>query len=338
MPFLDMTKAPRVVPGVGPPHAHIAIVGEAPGAYEDIALKPFVGPAGSVLEQCLHSAGLIRGEVYLTNVVKVKPKANDIAPFFNSKTGIFTPLGLEWVAKLQDELNELNPNIIIACGATAFAALCGQHRILKFRGYIFESKGLARVFKVLPCLHPAAALRGNYIYRHLIASDLRKARDHSATVELTRPARQLVFEFGSVQEVLEWLAYFEKQPILSVDIEVTNFEVSCIGLSSSPMLAASIPLDGRWSEMEELQIWRGLQRVLANPFSIKVLQNGVFDIQFLLTKYGLEVKGPIRDTMIAHSVMYPELLKGLAFLGSLYCGTQEYWKDMVRFDDIKDNS
>ena len=45
-----------------------------------------------------------------------------------------------------------------------------------------------------------------------------------------------------------------------------------------------------------------------------------------------------KRAMIAHSIMYPELLKGLAFLGSMYCGSQEYWQDMVHFDNIKEES
>jgi len=61
--FLPTERAERIIPGIGPPDAKIAVVGEAPGSYENAQLKPFVGPAGSVLDQCLHSAGLIRSEV-----------------------------------------------------------------------------------------------------------------------------------------------------------------------------------------------------------------------------------------------------------------------------------
>ena len=71
---------------------------------------------------------------------------------------------------------------------------------------------------------------------------------------------------------------------------------------------------------------------------MKVVQNGIFDIHFLLTRCGIEVRGPIQDTMIAHSIMYPELRKGLDFLGSIYCGTQAYWKNMVKWDNIKEDS
>ena len=335
MPFIQ-PEARRIVYGTGPTNAKIIIVGEAPGAHEDHQLKPFVGPAGTVLEQCLHAAGLIRSEVYLTNVVKVRPPGNDISPYFNSMKGSFTEAGKEWVGYLQEELNNLpDANVIVACGATAFCALTGLARIMKYRGYLFESVGLAEPRKVIPCIHPAMPLRGNYVYRHLIAADLKKARTQSETKELIRPARQLVYDFGSVEEALEWLAYYEQQSIVCFDIEVLNFEISCIGFSSSPDIACSIPLAGRWSEQEEAQLWRGIQRVLGNPGSIKVAQNAIFDIHFLLTKCGIEVKGPIRDTMIAHHILFPELPKGLAFLVSIYGGSQAYYKDMIKWDNIK---
>jgi len=337
--FLNVAReGARIVPGVGPEKARIAIVGEAPGAHEDQQLKPFVGPVGGVMEQCLHAAGLIRSEVYLTNVVKVRPPKNDITPFFNPTTGQFTDDGLGWVNELHRELSDLNPNVIVASGATAMAALVGIHKEMKYRGYFFESQGLGRTFKVIPTIHPSAALRGQYIYRHIIAADLKKAREHSDTPELKRPERQLVWNFQHVHEVMEWLDYYEHQPLVCFDIEVLNYEVSCIGFSSAPDVAISVPLDSRWSLQEEALILKGLQRVLGNSNSVKVAQNGIFDIHFLLTRSGIEVRGPVADTMIAHHILYPELPKGLAFLVSVYGGTQRYYKDMVKFNNIKGES
>jgi len=349
--FFPAEKARRLVPGIGPQEAKIAVVGEAPGAYEDAQLRPFVGPAGSVLEQCMHAAGIIRAECYLTNVVKARPTKNDISPYFNGRT--FSPEGMYWVQELRSELDAHGCNVIVACGATAFSALTGHSQISKLRGYVWPSIGLSGVRKVIPTIHPAAALydrKGGvkgalassefkpYLYRHVIATDLKKARVESYTRELIRPERQLIYNFASVGEVLEWLDYYEKEPLVCFDIEVVNYELACISFSSDPTIACSIPLSGQWSETDEAIIWRGLQRVLGNRVSVKVAQNGIFDIHFLLTRCGIEVRGPIHDTMIAHSVMYPELPKGLAFLGSVYCGAQGYWKDMIKFENIKDNS
>jgi len=351
MSFFPLEKSARFVPGTGPKDAKIAIVGEAPGAYEDAQLKPFVGPAGTVLEQCLHAAGLIRADVYLTNVIKVRPPKNDISSYFNGRS--FSPEGYKWVQQLREELANHGCNVIVACGATAMAALIGKVQVTKLRGYVFESIELDPPKKVIPTIHPAASMydrkggaKGGlasaefkpYLYRHVIACDLKKAKIESAFRELRRPDRQIITEFGSVEEVLEWLEYFEHRPIICFDVEVVNYELACISFASTPTMAISVPLAGRWSEGDELQIWRGIQRVLGNPSSEKVGQNLIFDIHFLLTRCGIEVRGPIRDTMIAHSVMYSELPKGLAFLGSVYCGSQAYWKDMVKFENIKEQA
>lgn len=327
--------APRVIPAEGPKNAKIAIVGEAGGSYENTQLRPFVGPAGGVLEHCMHAAGIIRSEVYITNVVKLQPKGNEIAPYFNGAKGQFTFEGKQWVDALLEELQGVKPNVVGVCGATALCALTGKTKITKYRGYVLEG---VNQLKVIPLIHPAAALRGQYVWRYLIATDLKKIKAESGFPEIRRPQRQLVTEFSHVHEVLEWIEYFEKATRVCFDIEVLNYELACISFSDTASTACSIPLDHRWSESDEALIWRGLQRVLGNPASTKVGQNLIFDIHFLLTKCGIEVKGPLEDTMVAHSVMFPELNKGLGFLVSLYGGSQAYYKDMVKFSNIKEES
>lgn len=353
MSFLP-TPARRIVLGDGPKDAKIAIIGEAPGAQEDARLKPFVGKAGGVLDQCLHAAGIIRPDVYLTNVVKVRPPNNDIKGFFSGKT--FTPEGYEWVELLREELNSVGANVLVAAGAVPFAALTGRSAITKLRGYVFESVGLTEARKVIPTIHPAASLyerkggaKGGlasaefkpYLFRHVIACDLKKARVESGFRELRRPDRQIITSFGTVGEVLEWLDYFASRDIVSVDIETPSYigEMVSFALSSEPNISASFSLhEPQWDLMDEAMIFRGLQKVLGNPNSKKVFQNGVFDVWFLSSRYGFIVRGPIHDTMIAHHVQYSELPKGLGFLGSLYCGAQAYWKDMVKFDNLKEEA
>lgn len=338
MTLLPLERPRRIVPGSGASTAKIAIVGEAPGSYEDAQLKPFVGPAGTVLENCLHAAGILRSECYLTNVIKVRPKNNIIDPFFSGTKGTFTAEGTPWVNELRDELNNHGANVIVACGAVAQAALTGTHKVMKYRGYLMESIGLMETRKIIPTIHPAAALRGMYIYRHMIAADLKKAKLQSTFRELIRPDRQIIYNFQTVTEVLDWLKYYEDAQIVAFDIEVLNYEISCISFASDSNIAISIPLTDKWTEEDEVLIWRGIQRVLGNPDSIKVAQNVIFDVHFLLTRCGTVVRGTVHDTMIAHSIMYPELPKGLGFLVSVYGGAQAYYKDMVSFKNIKDES
>ncbi len=349
MSFIPTGQRSRKVPGVGSRDARIAIVGDFTTPFDDRDLKPFSGPGGTILDSCLHAAGLIRGEVYITNLFKTKTErpyktANQEYYIEKPAKKVITSLGYEHVANLLEELDSHNCNVIVAAGSPVLMALTEYNSVSKYRGYFVPSTKLKNVRKIMPTHSFNTTIRGNYINRHMIVADIRKAKVEASTRELIRPERQLIFDFLTVEEVLSWLDYYTNVPKLCFDIEVINYEVSCISFSASPDIAVVVPLGPTnsrphgWSEQEELQIWRGIQQVLGNPNSLKVAQNSIFDNHFLLTQCGIQVKGLIEDTMIGHSVMFPEFPKGLSFLGSLYCGTQSYWKDAVKFNNIKGES
>lgn len=337
----------RLLPGVGRSDARIAIVGDYANNYDMMALKPFSGPPGSVLESCLHAAGLIRGEVYLTNCFRSRTtNSGKLAnyDFFDEKKKKFTAKGEQHASMLREELNHLGANVIVTCGLPGLMAVSTLSSSAKYRGYVCHADKLAGVRKLIPTHSPAAAVRGNYTYRHIIVSDLMKAKQEAASPDINRPARNLIYDYSSFQELMEWMDYLETGEILSFDIEVINYEVSCLSFAIAPDVGVVVPIGesvfqpNGWSEEEELHIWRRVQSLLGNPKTVKVAQNSIFDIHFLLTRHGVEVRGPVHDTMVGHSVMFPELPKGLDFLGSIYCGSQEYWKDAVNFDNIKGDS
>lgn len=322
------------LPAVGNPNSRIALVGDFTSGFDTQARRPFSGPSGLVLQNCLHSAGLIQGELYITNLIKAR--SDNKAKYWVEKNGRghFTEEGMTYVHMLQAELSEIKANIIVAAGPAAFAALCSLDHLSMYRGYVFEST-LCPGRKVIPIHHPASAQRGMYTYRYMIASDFRKAKEESYFPDIRRPERELVYTYDTVQDALDWCDYYANSSQVGFDIEVINYEVSCISFSSEPERACVIPIADRWTLDEEMLVWRGIQAVLGNPLSIKVVQNGMFDIPFLLTRNGILVRGPIHDTMIGHSILYPELPKGLGFLGSIYCGAEAYWKDTVKFKSIK---
>lgn len=322
--------------------AKICMIGEAPGADEVRTGKPFTGAAGRVLQQCMHTAGLIRSDCYITNVVKEKPIKNNIGPYFHDKKG-FTERGREWRDKLLQELENVKSNVFVTLGSVATHALIGRGDVTKVRGYIFEGTlPSGRAIKVIPVIHPAAALRGQYIFRHYIAHDLFKAKNQSLFPEIRWPDIKLMYNMG-FQETLNFLdGLCESNDPISFDIEVSQFEVSCISFTDKKTYAVSIPIDDRWTELEEVLIWRAISNVLENPQVEKEGQNLIFDMQFLAIKMGIQVsnyshnpslsKGTclIRDTMIGHSLIYPDFQKSLGFLASIYTDVP-YWKDMVRF-------
>jgi uracil-DNA glycosylase len=147
----------QTVFGEGLTKAEIVLVGEQPGDQEDLAGKPFVGPAGRLLDKALEEAGIDRKLAYVTNVVKhfkwqprgkrrihQKPNAAEVAAC------------RPW---LDAELSLLKPKVLVCLGATAAQALLGrQFRVSQSRGVPVESD-LAPV--VMATVHPSAILRSD---------------------------------------------------------------------------------------------------------------------------------------------------------------------------------
>jgi uracil-DNA glycosylase len=134
------------------------MVGEQPGDREDREGRPFVGPAGKLLDQALVAAGIDRDDVYVTNAVKhfkwepagkrrlhKKPNSREIAAC------------RPW---LDAELQALDPDCVVALGATAAQALMGpQFRVTQERGKIFKDVSWTRAF--VATVHPSSILRGD---------------------------------------------------------------------------------------------------------------------------------------------------------------------------------
>jgi len=134
----------RFVPGDGPLDAEVAVVGEAPGATEVEQGKPFVGRAGSLLDDAMQTVGIDREEVYVTNVVKTRPPENR------------TPHRDEieaWQPVLAAELDRVDPAVVVLLGNTATQALLDTGEgITALRGRRIDRDG--RV--IVPTFHPAA--------------------------------------------------------------------------------------------------------------------------------------------------------------------------------------
>jgi uracil-DNA glycosylase len=168
--------ATQTVFGEGSKGATLMLLGEQPGDQEDLAGKPFVGPAGKILDRALEEAGINRDEVYVTNTVKhfkweprgkrrihKKPNSREIAAC------------RPW---LEAELRVVRPGLLVCLGATAAQAIFGPaFRVTRDRGKVLASE-LAP--KVLATVHPSSLLRQpdeesrEREYKHFVA-DLRAA-------------------------------------------------------------------------------------------------------------------------------------------------------------------
>ena len=165
----------QTVFGEGSSKAKLMLVGEQPGDQEDLAGRPFVGPAGKLLDSALEEAGIDRRVAYVTNVVKhfkwqprgkrrihQKPNAAEVAAcrvWFDA------------------ELSFVRPHVLVCLGATAAQALLGrQFRVSKDRGVPVESE-LAPV--VMATVHPSSILRSDNREAEfaLLVEDLRRVAD-----------------------------------------------------------------------------------------------------------------------------------------------------------------
>jgi DNA polymerase len=114
----------RAILGEGPLHPDIAFVGEQPGDQEDLAGKPFVGPAGQLLDKALEEAGIDRSAAYVTNAVKHFKFEQRGKRRMHSKPNAGEVKHYRWW--LEKELDFVKPRLVVALGATAALALAGK--------------------------------------------------------------------------------------------------------------------------------------------------------------------------------------------------------------------
>jgi DNA polymerase len=147
--------ATQTVFGEGPAHARIMLVGEQPGDQEDIAGRPFVGPAGKLLDRALEEAGIDRRLVYITNAVKhFKFELRGKRRLHKKPADAEIAACLQW---LQRELELVAPQLVIALGASASRALFGRTMpIEKNRGNLTD---FAPHGRIMITVHPSFPLR-----------------------------------------------------------------------------------------------------------------------------------------------------------------------------------
>lgn len=147
--------ATQTVFGEGVPAARLVAVGEAPGNDEDLAGVPFVGPAGRLLDEGFHAAGIAREDVYVTNAVKhFKWKPAGKRRLHQTPSAGELSACVPW---LREELALIRPAVLLCLGATAARALLGREfRVTVQHGQVIPSEHAAHA---VATLHPSAILR-----------------------------------------------------------------------------------------------------------------------------------------------------------------------------------
>jgi DNA polymerase len=148
-------NATQTVFGAGDPHARVMLVGEQPGDEEDKKGLPFVGPAGRLLDRALEAAGVEREHIYITNAVKhFKWERRGKRRLHKTPAQREIDACHQW---LEGEISAIEPEVIVALGATAAKALIGpQFKVSTQRGRVLASPLAPRVFATF---HPSALLR-----------------------------------------------------------------------------------------------------------------------------------------------------------------------------------
>lgn len=150
-------KRKNAVPGEGSARGGIVFVGEAPGAKEDEQGRPFIGSAGKLLSALLKKNGILREEVFITNIVKCRPPGN--RPPKPAEMNACRPY-------LERQLHILGPRLVCTLGNSPLHALVGRElNISDVHGKLTEVGG----FRFLPLYHPAAIL-----YRRRLMAEMEK--------------------------------------------------------------------------------------------------------------------------------------------------------------------
>jgi uracil-DNA glycosylase family 4 len=320
-------------------------VGEAPGRHEDEAGMPFVGPSGHMIDKALQELGHQRSEGYFTNVVKYRPPGNDLKRL--KEIGHTVE---ENIPQLWQEIAEINPNVVIACGNLALKVLTGKSGILKWRGSIIKSINMDK--KVVPIVHPAAFMndpsgreagkgrldpRMKYIWKMDIARAMEESRSNFYDVP------ELLLEVARDHVTLQrFLEKYQGCTEVSIDIEVYKSIPVCIAFAFNNWHGISVPLLDiySWQKKDGIpahelaRLWQLVASVLADPKISKIGQNIKFDHTSLESILGMPVNGEIIDIMILAHSLYPEFPKKLAFHQSVWT-RHPFHKDEGKDFDIK---
>ena len=159
-------RATQIVFGEGTKRADVMLVGEQPGDHEDLEGRPFVGRSGKLLDELLGEAGLVRADVFITNVVKARPPGNR-----DPKAGEVAH-HMPW---LEAELALVQPRLVVPLGRHALAHFADGAKISDVHGRELTARGRT----LFPLYHPAAGLRSTLLRETLFADarSLRSARE-----------------------------------------------------------------------------------------------------------------------------------------------------------------
>ena len=337
----------------------LVVVTEFPGKTDLVTGRLLSGETGRIFWELVAEAGIDPALVKVLPVINQRPGSGKIDDFcvgkkeadaqaqklgmpsypraFIKSGKYLQPRFLSQVNSLLNQIRALQPNLVLCLGSLATWAVLDSTKFTPIRGTCLESP-LIPGQKVLPTYHPVTIMR-DWSQKVIAGADLMKAKREMMYPEVVRPSREVW-----VPETKEDLAECEKllnaERRLTLDIETKDGQITCVGFGISPRLSICIPItDSRqpswnyWANpLDELSAWAVIKHICENAKIEKVLQNGVYDIQYLWRVMNIKTLGFRDDTMIMHHCLFAELPKSLGFMGSIYTN-EASWKLMRRFEE-----
>lgn len=314
---------PRVW-GEGPESSPLALLlGESPGAEEVEEKRPFVGPAGRMLNHALYEADVNRKRLWITNVISCRPPDNDLDSPEGQEAQLCCRAGLEAELSM---VESSGAKVLVPLGTKASHALGIPDGITRARGSVYQWKKLP----VLPTFHPSYILRGAYREEGTWIGDLIKARE--IATDGWKPPRERFDLFPSLASlgIFTDIALKSDAPV-AVDIETTALSpdsgaIVVIGLGL-PDRVITVPFlkkggSAYWKPSE----YNVVLEMIGKIFSAKelVFQNAPFDVSWLQF-HGFRLGHVPHDVLLAHHTIHPELAHNLAYIVSVY-GKTPFWK------------
>ena len=325
-------------------NACFVIIGEAPAANEITHSCPFVGQSGALLERILYSKRIPRSSLSFLNVCRsripdasalIRPNGSSWTDFGQEEYSLFLP-------RLQFALSQSLSKVVVALGNVPLKALTGKWGISKWRGSVLplmtEGDDECLDYKVIPTYHPAFILRGAMLEQFDMEKDIERAIKETKREGFPSIGGDIISN-PSFEQAYDWLEECsDEAPLVSHDIETANGQISAMSFAMTlgeTRTALCVPLRDitrgdwcRWTEEEEMALWKLIREIFSEPMRTIVGQNYIYDLSFMRDIAGrdLDVKCIIEDTMVLHSLLLPDRPKGLDYLCSLYTDIP-YYKD-----------
>jgi uracil-DNA glycosylase family 4 len=316
------------------PSGPLMIVGDYPTQVEWQNRKPFSGGTRSIFNLLLRPYKLNLDGIYSTYLVKRPiPGIDSRNKKVRDESWASAWGAHDWFSMLKNEIECVEPNVIIAFGEKTLNYLTGASKVLKRRGSILNihPQISTKAIKVVPILSPRAIFQENDKPFQYTQWDIGKAiKYRNSKVPFKEPG--LIWIVKSANELDRYWDRARDGEFLTFDIETHfGFFITCISFCTDGKEACSVPLlIGDMDYQERAYIYQKVGKILASRIP-KVNQNIKYD-WMQLERFGFQVNNIVGDTMLMAHTIYPEYPKGLDFLNSIYTEVPYYKDEGKDFD------